>query len=306
MNIKSYIDDLFRYLKTYETNYSQFETEAFMQTYNGIRTVFQTLREQRDQAVEADYSFLDAIKMEPLPSSDLRHLTVQMLITYFESVADVDGRSNQAYDYCRGLRAVKQDVPFFEGVLLPLLFKEGALNDNFRLHSFLLNEFANFLNKYGRPINQELSPEAFDAMDDGRKFLELARRRLQLGNDLMTDRSSLEFHLQRVNSFDKLSQKKKLYKEYIMHWNYLIKVSFWSKVKSFFNELGGKAKGFFSSFRYTKLVFSQRRPAFFLLTFIVVFSIFIAVMTPMWWLEYEDNQLIEINNRLDNLKKYTD
>ena len=302
MDKKAYIDDLFKYLKTYETNYSQFEAEAFMQTYNGIRTVFQTLREQRDQAVEVDYSFLDAVKLVPLPSSDLRHLTVQMLITYFESVADVDGRSNQAYDYCRGLRAVKQDVPFFEEVLLPLLFKEGALNDNFRLHSFLLDELANFLNKFGRPVNADLSPEAFDALDDGSKFLELARRKLQLGNDLLSDRLSLEFHLQRVGSFDKLSQKKKLFKEYLMQWNYLIKVSFWAKIKSFFGELGGKAKGFFSSYRYTRLVFSQRRPAFFLLTFLVVFWLFLAVMTPLWWLDYEQGQLDKMYERLERLK----
>ncbi|MFH2050830.1 MAG: hypothetical protein ABIJ12_15455 [bacterium] len=302
MDIKSDIDDLFRYLKTYDTNYSKFETEAFMQTYNGIRTVFQTLREQRNQAVEVDYSFLDAVKLAPLTSSDLRHLTVQMLITYFESVADVDGRSNQAYDYCRGLRAVKQDVPFFETILLPLFFREGSLNDNFRLHSFLLGELANFLNKYGRPVNADLSPEAFAAYDDGRKFLELARRRLQLGSDLMADRSSLEFHLQRVGTFDKLSQRKKLFKEYLMQWNYLVKVSFWSKIKSFFGELGGKAKGFFSSFRYTRLVFSQRRPAFFLLTFFVILWLFLAVMIPVWWLDYEKGQLDELYKRVERLK----
>lgn len=302
MNIKTYIDDLFRYLDTYETNYSQFETEAFMQTYNGIRTVFQALRKQRDQAVEVDYLFLDAVKLAPLTKSDLRHLTVQMLITYFESVADVDGRSNQAYDYCRGMRAVKQDVPFFESVLLPLLFKEGAFKDNFKLHSFLLGESANFLNKYGRPVNPDLSPEAFNALDDSRKFLELARRKLQFGNDLMADRSSLEFHLQRVGTLDKLSQKRKLFKDYLMQWNYLIKVSFWSKVKSFFGELGGKAKGFFSSFRYTKLVFSQRRPAFFLLTFLLLFWIFLAVMTPLWWIDYEQGQQDKIYERVNRLK----
>jgi len=302
VNIKTYVDDLFRYLDTYEKNYAQFETEAFMQTYNGIRTVFQTLREQRDQAVEVDYLFLDAVKLAPLTSSDLRHLTVQMLITYFESVADVDGRSNQAYDYCRGLRAVKQDVPFFEGVLLPLLFKEGAFKDNFRLHSFLLGESANFLNKYGRPVNPDLNPEAFNALDDSRKFRELARRKLQFGADLMADRSSLEFHLQRVGTFDKLSQKRKLFKDYLMQWNYLIKVSFWSKVKSFFGELGGKAKGFFSSFRYTKLVFSQRRPAFFFLTFLILFWVFMAVMTPLWWLDYEQVQQDKIYERVDRLK----
>ena len=53
--MKSYIDDLFGYIDTYEKNYAQFETEAFLQTYNGIVTVFQTLRGDRYQAVEVDY-----------------------------------------------------------------------------------------------------------------------------------------------------------------------------------------------------------------------------------------------------------
>ena len=110
--MKSYIDDLFKYIDTYENNYSQFETEAFLQTYNGIITVYQTLRGDRNQAVEVDYYFLDKIKLQPLTSSDLRQLAVQVLITRFESEVDTDGRSNQAYSYCRNLRPVKQDVPF--------------------------------------------------------------------------------------------------------------------------------------------------------------------------------------------------
>ncbi|MCK4655385.1 MAG: hypothetical protein KAT85_00085, partial [candidate division Zixibacteria bacterium] len=55
--IKTYVEDLFKYLKTYEKNYSQFKTEAFFQTYNGIYAVFQALQQQRDKAVELDYIF---------------------------------------------------------------------------------------------------------------------------------------------------------------------------------------------------------------------------------------------------------
>ena len=68
--MKSYINDLFKYLDTYEKDYSKFETEAFLQTYNGIVTVFKSLRSDRNQAVEADYYLLDKIKTSPLTSSD--------------------------------------------------------------------------------------------------------------------------------------------------------------------------------------------------------------------------------------------
>jgi hypothetical protein len=85
--IKSYVEDLFKYLKTYEKNYSQFKTEAFFQTYNGIYAVFQALQQQRDKAVELDYVFLDRVREKPLTESDLRQIAVQTLITFFESVA---------------------------------------------------------------------------------------------------------------------------------------------------------------------------------------------------------------------------
>jgi hypothetical protein len=110
--VKSYVDDLFRYLNTYEASYSQFETEAFLQTYNGIKAVFQALRKQRDKAVEVDRYFLEMIRQAPLTSSDLRQLTIQVLISFFEGEADIDGHSNKAFSYCRGLRAIKQDVPY--------------------------------------------------------------------------------------------------------------------------------------------------------------------------------------------------
>lgn len=81
-SIKTYIQDLFRYLEDYESNYSEFKTEAFFQTYNGIFAVFQALRKQRDKAVEVDLFFLENIKQAPLSSSDLRQLTIQILITF--------------------------------------------------------------------------------------------------------------------------------------------------------------------------------------------------------------------------------
>ncbi|MEA2030100.1 MAG: hypothetical protein U9N55_00695 [candidate division Zixibacteria bacterium] len=302
MDVKSYIDELFRYLNSYETKYSEFQTEAFLQTYNGIRAVFKALREERNQAVEIDYAFLDAIRLTPLTSSDLRQLTVQILISFFEAVADVDGRTNQSYNYSRQLRPIKQDVPFFEQHLLPLLFAKGALNNNFQLHYFILKEIGQYLNSFGRPIKADLSPEDYLAFDDGRKFLELTRRYQHFGSDLLDDRTSLEFHLERIGEFRKLSQKNHLYKLYVNNWGYLRRKNFWVKVKVFFGEISGKIKGLFSSFRYTRLAFSQRKPAFFLLVFFILFWIAIAIAVPYAWNKYEDGKLDDLKDRIENVK----
>jgi len=302
VDIKSYIVELFRYLECYESNYAEFKTEAFLQTYNGLRAVFKALREERNQAVEVDYAFLDAITPKPLTSSDLRQLTVQILISFFEAVADVDGRSNQAYDYCRKLRSIKQDVPFFEQHLLPLLFTKGALKGNFQLHCFLLEEIGKYLGSFGRQINADLNPEDFLAYDEGRKFLELTRRRQKLGTDLLSDRTSLEFHLERIGEFKRLSQKNQLYKSYINYWDYLRRTSFWAAVKAFFSELGGKGKGLFSSYQYTRLAFSQRKPAFFLTVFFILLWIAVAVAVPYAWSKYEDGKLNDLRQRIENVR----
>ncbi|HVP07433.1 MAG TPA: hypothetical protein VMS71_06290, partial [Candidatus Acidoferrum sp.] len=183
--MKEYIEDLFTYLDTYEKKYGAFETEGFLQTYNGISAVFQALRQQRDKAVDVDQFFLEHIQRSPLSSSDLRQITIQVLITNFESEADIDGVSNKSYLYCRGLRPVKQDIPFFEQHLVPLLFREGALNNNLRLNAFLLEEMARIINTYGSRVQAGLSPEQFAAMSDPLKFLELARRRQAMGGELL-------------------------------------------------------------------------------------------------------------------------
>ncbi len=301
--IKSYVEDLFKYLKTYEKEYSQFKTEAFFQTYNGLYTVFQALREQRDKAVELDYVFLDRIREFPLRESDLREITIQILITYFESEADTDGRSNQAYGHCRGLRAVKQDVPYFERYLLPLLFKEGSLKGNFRLNAFLLNEMARYINKFGKRIDVDLTPEKFNALSDPMKFLELARRRVELGKDLLKDRESLEFHLQRVDAFNKLKAKGKLLRLYLSEWNYLKKRDFWSRVGSWFGEFFGKFLGAFSSWRYLRLVLSQRNPAYMIYSVVAILFILAAVAVPILWSRHAETQLEEFRERAAEVQK---
>ena len=58
-SITSYIEDLFKYIAGYESDYASFEVEGFFQTYNGIGAVFQALREQREKAVEVDRVFLE-------------------------------------------------------------------------------------------------------------------------------------------------------------------------------------------------------------------------------------------------------
>jgi hypothetical protein len=250
--MKQYAEDLFKYINDYETKYSTFKTEAFFQTYNGVYTTFQPYRNQRNQAVELDYFLLDRVRETPLTASDLRQVAIQILITYFESEADTDGRSNQAYLHCRGLRAIKQDVPFFEQHILPMLCKPGSMKDNYLLNAFFLKEIARFINTFGKRVKVDLTPEAFSSMNDPMKFLELARRRLQLGEDLLKDRASLEFHLHRIDAFAKLGAKNKLFKQLLSEWGYLKKGDFWAKLSGWFGELFGKLKGAFRSGRYLR------------------------------------------------------
>ncbi|MBN1211603.1 MAG: hypothetical protein JXA92_03420 [candidate division Zixibacteria bacterium] len=291
MDIKAYIEDLFRYLETFETAYVQFDTEAFLQTYNGIYTVFKTLRQQRDDALDVDRYFLERVKKTPLTSSDLRQLVIQVLITYFESEADTDGQSNRAYLYCRDLRPTKRDATFFEEHLIPILFREGSLNNNYRLHTFFLREIARYINKFARPVDPNLTPEAFAAMSDPQKFLELMQRRMAMGDGLLNDRSSLEFHLQRVDIFNKLGKKNKLFERYLTDWQYLSKTNFWSKVKTSLTEIWGKIKGTFTSFRYFRLVMTQRRAAYLYYGAIILIFIFLAIWIPSKWGSYYNQQL---------------
>ncbi len=295
--IKSYIENLFQYLEKYENNYAQFSTEAFLQNYNGIVAVFQALRQQRDKAVEVDRFFLEKIKLAPLSSSDLRQIAIQVLISFFESEADTDGQSNKAYLFVRDLRPTKRDVAYFEEHLVPILFREGSLNNNFELNEFFLNEIARFMTKFARPVQADLSPEAFNSLSNPLKFLELYRRRRDLGEDLLKDRGSLEFHMQNVGAFDKLAQKGKLYDHYLSRWNYLVKTSFWSKVTAFFGELWSKFIGLFTSFRYFRLSLAQRNAAYFFYGLLIVVFILLAVLVPGWWSDYSQDKLDQLENR---------
>ena len=291
MDIKSYIEDLFTYLDTYENNYAEFKTEAFTQTYNGLYAVFQALRQQRDKAIDVDQYFLSCIKKSPLTSSDLRQLVIQILITFFESEADIDGQSNKSYMYCRDLRPSKRDITFFEDHLLPVLFREGSLNNNFKLNAFILNELARYLIKFGRAVDAGLTPEVFEAMSDPAKLLELARRRMTFGPDLLTDRNSLEFHLQRIDAFSKLARKSRLGDEYVRHWDYLKTTSFWSKVAAFASEWWGKFKGAFASYGYFRLVITQRSAAFFLYVGLIILFVFLAIYVPLKWQGHAEHRL---------------
>jgi len=302
-DIKSYIDDIFRFLDTYESNYQQFQTDAFIQTYNGIYAVFQALRQQRDQAVEVDQYFLQRLRSAPLTSSDARQITMQLLISYFESEADVDGQSNRAYAYCRDLRAVKRDVPFFEAHLVPLLFTEGSLNNNFQLSRFFLQEVARFMQKFGSPVDPNLSPEKFGGLADPLKFLELARRRLELGADVIKDRGSLEFHLRQVDTFNKMCASGRTYEKYLREWNYLVTTSFWSRLKGMFGRVWGKVKGAFSNWSYFRLTLAQRNPAYAFYTIVMIVMIVLAVLVPSWWNKHKDSQLNEFKQHSEQVQR---
>jgi len=304
-SIKTYIEDLFNYLETYENNYSDFKTEAFFQTYNGIFAVFQALRRQRDKAVEVDLYFLQKIKQAPLSSSDLRQLTLQVLITFFESEADTDGQSNQAYLFCRDLRPIKRDASFFEEHLNPLLYREGSLNNNLQLNGFFLKEISRYINKFAHTVKVDMNPEEFNALPDPGKLLELSRRRIELGDQLMNDRNTLEFQLQRIGIFNKLSEKSKMFDHYLRDWDYLITTSFWSRLQSRLSELWGKFKGLFKSFNYFRLSLLQRKPAYLFYGLVIIIFILLAVYVPMRWNQYSldkyqefEQQAVETHNAI--------
>ncbi|UCC43989.1 MAG: hypothetical protein JSU65_12890 [Candidatus Zixiibacteriota bacterium] len=300
--MKSYVLDLFRYIETYENNYSEFKTEAFLQTYNGIIAAFQSLRTDRNQAVEVDYYFLDKIRTSPITSSDLRQLAIQLLVTRFEAEADTDGRSNQAYQHCRNLRAIKQDIPFFEGNLLQLLFAEGALNNNFKLNEFLLSEMAAYINSYGKAVKVDTNPEEFEAMPDARKILELQRRRIALGVDLLKDKGSLEFHLQRVDSLSRLGAKSELMENYLTAWGYFAKVSWWSGFVARWGEVWAKLRGAFKSFAYFRLLGTQRKLAYFMYGLIIVVFVGLAIGVPALWNSYASDRLHEFQQKANELR----
>jgi len=302
-SIKTYIEDLFKYLETYESNYSEFKTEAFFQTYNGIYAVFQALRQQRDKAVEVDYIFLDKIKLSPLSSSDLRQLTIQILITFFESEADTDGRSNQAYLFCRDLRPVKRDASFFEEHLNPMLLREGSLNNNDQLNEFFLKEISRYINKFAHGVKADMNPEQFDALSEPMKLLELNRRRLELGDQLIGDRNSLEFQLQRIGAFNKLSEKSKIFDHYLRKWDYLITSTFWSRLKGSLSVLWGKFKGLFKSFNYFRLSLLQRKPAYLFYGLIIIIFILLAIYVPSRWNQYSHDKYQQFEQQATETQK---
>ena len=289
--MKEYADDLFRYLETCERNYASFDTEAFIQTYQGIIAVFNESRKQRDKVVQLDQLFLDRIKQASLTTSDIREITLQVMITHFESVANIDGQGNQSYTFCRGLRSVRQDVAFFEGHLAPLLFRDGSLNNNFRLNAFFMGEMARYLNRFGKKLKADLTPEEFAALSEPLKYLELARRRAELGTQLLQDRASLEFHLRRIDAFRKMREKSRLAEYYLREWQYLATATFWSKLKGLFGQIAGKARGAFSSSRYFRLVIAQRQPAYFVYLLLIILFLWLAFFVPRKWSDFSDRRL---------------
>ncbi len=301
--MNAYVEDLFSYLERFETRPDEFDTEAFLQTYNGVYTVFEALTKQRDKAIELDHFFVDKIKQIAPSKSGLRLLTIQLLISFFEAEADIDGQSNKGYLYCRSLREIKQDVPYFERHLIPMLFNDAGLTGNVKLHRFFLDEIARYLNKYGSRLDGDLTPETFDGLSDPMKFLVLARRRLLIGTDLLKDRSSLEFHLLQVKAFPKLAAKHKTHREHLSEWKYLQTDSFWTKLTGWFGEFTGKLGGAFSSWKYFRLVIRQRNAAYLTYTIIMILSILLAIYVPMKWTSYSGDKLQGLEDHATELQQ---
>ncbi len=301
--ITSYIDDLFKYIDDYEKSYSAFEVEAFFQTYNGICAVFQALREQREKAVEVDQAFLEKIKRGPLNSSDLRQLTIQVLISFFESIADTDGQSNRAYLYCREFRNVKRDVAYFEESLIPLLMRDGSLNNNFKLNAFFLKEIGRFIKNFSSGWNSDPGFEDFKGYPDHMKLFTLHVRRAKLGNDLVKDRNSLEFHMQGVGLFEKLKQTSTLYERYLMEWGYLSDESFFDRVKESISVLWSNFKGLCSSFNYLRLALTQRFSAYLFYSILIIIFLLLAIIVPGKWNSYTEKKLGEFESRVDQTEE---
>ncbi len=230
-------------------------------------------------------------------------MTLQILVSFFESVADTDGQSNRAYLYCRERRDVKRDVAYFEKSLIPLLTSPGALNNNFRLNSFFLKEIGRFIDDFGSGVESDISPEDFNAMPDGRKLLELHLRRDKFGNDLFDDRDSLEFHLRNVGAFEKLKQTSPLLEKYLRDWGYLIENSFLDRVKKSAVIVWSNAKSLFSNYRYFRLALTQRNSAYVFYGLLIALFLFLAIFIPFKWNSYSENKLVEFNERVEETKE---
>jgi len=302
--IAAYIEDLFRYLDSYEGNRGAFETEAFLQTYNGIGAVFQALREQRDKAIEVDRIFLERIQQRPLNSSDLRQLTIQIMISFFESIADSDNRSGNSYNYCRKLRDVHLDVPYFETVLMPLLTRDGSLNNDFALNRFFLQEIGRYIRKFGDGVGTDSNFEDFRGMPTHQKLLTLSLRRAELGEDIINDRDSLEFHMRSVGVFEKLAQESTLADRYLQEWDYLVQApSFFDRLNQFFAVVGAKLRGSASSSNYMRLSLLQRSAGYALSWLIIAIFVFLAIFVPVVWNKYTQIRLEKFKVQVEETRQ---
>ena len=129
------------------------------------------------------------------------------------------------------------------------------------------------------------------------KLMELARRRLQLGTDLLSDRNSLEFDLHRLNTFNKLADKTRLFDMYFGEWQYRIKGSFWGRVTASLGSLWAGIKGVFSSYRYFRLVTTQRRAAYIYYGLIILIFILLAVYVPSKWNDHTQDLYEQFEQR---------
>ena len=239
------------------------------------------------------------IKQGPLNSSDLRQLTIQILISFFESIADTDGQTNRAYLHCREFRDVKRDVAYFETTLMPLLTWDGSLNNNFKLNYFFLKETGRFILNYSSGWSGDISFEDFKALPDHQKLLELHLRRSKFGESLFNDRNSLEFHMHSIGVFEKLKVSRPLFKQYFEEWNYLLDDSFFDRFKKKLGVLWESLKGLFSNYKYLRLALTQRYSAFIFYSLVIFLFVLMAILVPIRWNSYTEKKLVEFENRIE-------
>jgi hypothetical protein len=97
-----------------------------------------------------------------------------------------------------------------------------------------------------------------------------------------------------------MAEKDQLAQKYFKTWGYLSEVGLWSRIKKALSETGGKGKGAFSSWRYFRLVLTQRNPAYLWYGFVMVLFLLAAIWVPMKWADYEQQKFQEMERRVEN------
>ncbi|MCK4632607.1 MAG: hypothetical protein KAT79_05010, partial [candidate division Zixibacteria bacterium] len=94
----------------------------------------------------------------------------------------------------------------------------------------------------------------------------------------------------------------KLVEYFLRDWGYFATTTFWSKLSSWFGELGTKVRGAFSNFSYFRLLSTQRSLAYFVYTIVIIIFLGVAIGVPSWWSGKTNKVLTEFQEKASNLR----